>query len=82
MQKFDGPSQNGSSSDTSNPYDPFSMSAVNQAMPSTQYNPYANDQNNLGGSTAPFFPGQSGYAAPAQPVSVAQTPKHADWKRY
>lgn len=66
------PSQNGAPSDATNQYDPFSMSAVNQAIPSTPYNPYANDQNNLGGSTAPFFSGQSGYAAPAQPVSFAR----------
>lgn len=60
---------NGAGADSQLPYDPFSMSAVGQAIPTTQYNPYLEETNNLANNGATYFPSQPTYTAPAQPVS-------------
>ncbi|KAI1378921.1 hypothetical protein F4677DRAFT_409977 [Hypoxylon crocopeplum] len=59
---------NGSADNASLGYDPFTMSSVNQALPSTQYNPYAEDHNALAGAGASYFAAQNSYAAPSQPL--------------
>lgn len=59
---------NGSADSGSLSYDPFTMSAVNQALPSAQYNPYAEDHNALAGAGAPYYAAQNSYAAPSQPL--------------
>ena len=43
------------------------MPAVNQALPTTPYNPYAEDHG-LGGPNSSFFPPQSAFTAPLQPL--------------
>ncbi|KAI1662480.1 hypothetical protein F4813DRAFT_109722 [Daldinia decipiens] len=59
---------NGSADGGSLGYDPFTMSSVNQALPSTPYNPYAEDHNALAGTGAPYYTAQNSYAAPSQPL--------------
>lgn len=59
---------NGAGADSQLPYDPFPMSAVGQAMPTTQYNPYLEETSNLANNGAAFFPSQPAYTAPAQPL--------------
>ncbi|KAI0012041.1 hypothetical protein F4779DRAFT_614991 [Xylariaceae sp. FL0662B] len=59
---------NGSSDNGSLGYDPFTMSSVNQALPSTQYNPYAEEHNALAGAGAPFYGAQSTFTTPSQPL--------------
>ncbi|KAI1417191.1 hypothetical protein F5Y13DRAFT_152224 [Hypoxylon sp. FL1857] len=49
-------------------YDPFTMSSVNQALPSAQYNPYAEDHNALAGAGASYYTPQNSYTAPSQPL--------------
>ncbi|KAI1392178.1 uncharacterized protein F4822DRAFT_425389 [Hypoxylon trugodes] len=49
-------------------YDPFTMSSVSQALPSAQYNPYAEDHNALAGAGASYFTAQNSYTAPSQPL--------------
>jgi hypothetical protein len=46
------------------------MSAVGQAIPTPQYNPYLEDTNNIANNGAAYFPPQPAYTAPAQPVST------------
>lgn len=60
---------NGSGLETplSVPFDPFSMSAVSQAVPSAQYNPYLEDNSSMGAGAA-YFQAQSAYAPSVQPV--------------
>jgi len=48
------------------------MTAVAQAIPTAQYNPYLEDANGIGSSTAAYYQPQATYAAPAQPVSAAR----------
>ncbi|KAI1766100.1 hypothetical protein GGR53DRAFT_232849 [Hypoxylon sp. FL1150] len=59
---------NGSADNGSLGYDPFSMSTVSQALPSTQYNPYAEDHNALAGAGAPYYTAQNSYTPPSQPL--------------
>ncbi|KAI0172430.1 hypothetical protein GGR52DRAFT_544516 [Hypoxylon sp. FL1284] len=59
---------NGSTDSGSLGYDPFSMSTVNQALPSTQYNPYAEDHSALTGAGASYYTAQNSYTAPSQPL--------------
>ncbi|KAI1080502.1 hypothetical protein F5B20DRAFT_580168 [Whalleya microplaca] len=59
---------NGSSDNGSLGYDPFTMSSVTQALPSAQYNPYAEEHNALTGAGSPFYGAQSTYTAPSQPL--------------
>lgn len=59
---------NGATDGGSLAYDPFTMSSVNQALPSTQYNPYAEDHNALAGAGAPYYAPQNSYTAPSQPL--------------
>jgi PAB-dependent poly(A)-specific ribonuclease subunit 3 len=61
---------NGAGSD-SVPYDPFTMSTLNSAMPPTQYNPYLEDTNNMAGNPSAYYQGQPTFAAPPQPVSFS-----------
>ncbi|KAI1472327.1 uncharacterized protein F4812DRAFT_454142 [Daldinia caldariorum] len=49
-------------------YDPFTMPSVSQALPSAQYNPYADDHNALAGAGAPYFAAQNSYTTPSQPL--------------
>ncbi|KAK8037506.1 hypothetical protein PG991_000852 [Apiospora marii] len=60
---------NGTATDSSNVYDPFSMSAISQSIPAAQFNPYAEDPTGgmAGGGTS-FYPAQGAYAAPIQPL--------------
>ncbi|KAK7973407.1 hypothetical protein PG996_007634 [Apiospora saccharicola] len=60
---------NGTATDSSNVYDPFSMSGINQSIPAAQFNPYAEDPTGgmAGGGTS-FYPAQGTYAAPIQPL--------------
>jgi hypothetical protein len=60
---------NGAGAEAQVPFDPFSMSAVGQSMPATQYNPYLEDTNNIANNGAAYFAPQPAYTAPAQPVS-------------
>lgn len=49
-------------------YDPFTLGPVASALPTPQYNPYANDHAGLVSHGGAFYPGgQSGFAAPLQP---------------
>ncbi|XXH05769.1 U6 snRNP-associated protein Lsm7 [Hypoxylon texense] len=59
---------NGSTDSGSLGFDPFSMSTVSQALPSTPYNPYAEDHNALAGAGAPYYTAQNSYTAPSQPL--------------
>ncbi|KAK7974262.1 hypothetical protein PG989_016110 [Apiospora arundinis] len=59
---------NGTANDSSNVYDPFSMSGMNQTIPTPQYNPYAEDPTGMAGSSTSFYPAQGAYAAPIQPL--------------
>ncbi|PHH82707.1 hypothetical protein CDD82_5062 [Ophiocordyceps australis] len=58
---------NGSSHDGSLPYDAFTMAAVGQSLPTTSFNPYADDHATLGTNSS-YFPPQSQFAAPLQPL--------------
>jgi PAB-dependent poly(A)-specific ribonuclease subunit 3 len=40
-------------------------------VPSTQYNPYLDDNSSVAGSASGYYPAQASYAATAQPVSPA-----------
>lgn len=45
------------------------MSSVAQSIPSAPYNPYLVDESsNLGANAAGYFPNQSNYATPTQPL--------------
>lgn len=72
MLRFLTPTQvptNGAVAESQVPFDPFAMSAVGQAMPAAQYNPYLEDTNSITNNGAAYFPPQPAYTAPAQPVS-------------
>ena len=60
---------NGSTLDSQSLYDPFTMSAANQNVPATQYNPYLEDNNSLTGPSNTYYATQPTYTAAAQPVS-------------
>ncbi|RDW80233.1 hypothetical protein BP6252_04871 [Coleophoma cylindrospora] len=49
-------------------FDPFAMAAVAQAIPSTPYNPYLEENNQLGANGAGYYQGQASYAASIQPL--------------
>lgn len=51
-------------------YDPFSMSAVAQAIPPAQFNPYLEDNASITGTTAAYYGGQNTYATAIQPVRI------------
>ncbi|KAI5867682.1 putative poly(A)-binding protein-dependent poly(A) ribonuclease [Durotheca rogersii] len=44
------------------------MPSVSQALPSTQYNPYAEEHNALAGASAPYFSAPNSYTTPSQPL--------------
>ena len=69
-QNYDLTGANGTAAaESANMYDPFAMATVGHALPTAQYNPYANDQNSLGGhGTAAYYQGQPSFSAPLQPV--------------
>jgi hypothetical protein len=51
-------------------YDAFPIpTAISQSIAPAQYNPYAEEHNNITGSNAGFYQHQAGYSAPLQPVS-------------
>ncbi|KAI1108848.1 hypothetical protein F5Y14DRAFT_445146 [Nemania sp. NC0429] len=54
-------------SDNSLGFDPF-MSNVPQGLPSTPYNPYAEEHNPLAGAGASYYGGQNTYSTPSQPL--------------
>ena len=50
-------------------YDPFTMASVNQSLPQTPFNPYAEEHAAaLGGAGGAFFASQGAFAAPLQPL--------------
>ncbi|KAI5921752.1 hypothetical protein F4810DRAFT_321025 [Camillea tinctor] len=49
-------------------YDPFTMPSVSQALPSTPFNPYAEDHNPLAGAGSSYFATQNTFSAPSQPL--------------
>ncbi|KAK8023601.1 hypothetical protein PG993_011667 [Apiospora rasikravindrae] len=59
---------NGTATDSSNVYDPFSMSGMSQTIPTAQFNPYAEDPTGMAGGSTSFYPAQGAYAAPIQPL--------------
>jgi hypothetical protein len=62
-------STDGAGSESHVAYDPFQMSTVAQAIPNTtQYNPYLDDNTNLGTNGAAYFQTPSAFIAPGQPV--------------
>lgn len=60
-------SANGSAQDGAVNFDPFSMNAVGQSLPSAQYNPYADDHGGLGAGAA-FFNPPGAFQTPLQPL--------------
>lgn len=60
-------SSNGTTPDPAS-YDPFSMAAVAQAMPTTQFNPYLDDTSNIANNGSAYYQTQPTYTAPAQPL--------------
>lgn len=59
---------NETSQDGAASFDPFTMSAMGQGLPATQYNPYADEHNALAGTAAGFFQPQSAFVTPLQPL--------------
>ncbi|POR35053.1 PAB-dependent poly(A)-specific ribonuclease subunit PAN3 [Tolypocladium paradoxum] len=59
---------NGSAQDGAVSYDPFTMGAVGQSLPATQYNPYADEHNALGAGGSSYFPPQGAFTTPLQPL--------------
>lgn len=49
-------------------YDPFAMSSLTQNVATPQYNPYLEDPNASAAAGGAYFPAQSSYTAPTQPV--------------
>ncbi|TGJ83338.1 hypothetical protein E0Z10_g5418 [Xylaria hypoxylon] len=54
-------------SDSSIGYDPF-MPSVSQGLPSSQYNPYAEEHNPLAGAGGSYYGAQNTYSTPSQPL--------------
>ena len=52
---------NGSTLDSQSLYDPFTMSATNQTVPTAQYNPYLEDSNNIASSGNAYYTTQPTY---------------------
>lgn len=50
-------------------YDPFNMTTLAQTVSTPQYNPYLEDPNATAASASAYFPAQTPYTAPTQPVS-------------
>ncbi|GJN81959.1 PAB-dependent poly(A)-specific ribonuclease subunit 3 [Purpureocillium lilacinum] len=67
---FDVSSQSGAngSNHEGSSFDPFTMAAVGQNLPTPQYNPYAEDHNAMGGGATSFFPAQGAFTTPLQPL--------------
>lgn len=60
---------NGSVQDGAVSFDPFTMGGVNQALPPTQYNPYAEDPTGMAAhGGAAYYQSQAAFAAPLQPL--------------
>ncbi|RYP61324.1 hypothetical protein DL771_010163 [Monosporascus sp. 5C6A] len=60
---------NGSTDSSSLGYDPFTMSNVGHTLPTTGYNPYAEDHTNIAAGAAPYYAAQSAYTTPLQPLN-------------
>ncbi|KAH7409661.1 PAB-dependent poly(A)-specific ribonuclease subunit PAN3 [Cadophora sp. MPI-SDFR-AT-0126] len=58
---------NGAAPEAQTSYDPFSMQAINQAMPAAPYNPYL-EENNISTNAAGYFQTQAAFSSPAQPL--------------
>lgn len=59
---------NGATMDPQAQFDAFTMSAVAQAMPTAQFNPYLEDNSGMAAAGS-YYASATNYAAPAQPVS-------------
>ena len=59
---------NGTAQEGFGQYDPFTMSSVGQSLPVTPFNPYADESSTMAGAGAAFFPSQSAFATPGQPL--------------
>ncbi|RYP57868.1 hypothetical protein DL770_010561 [Monosporascus sp. CRB-9-2] len=64
-----GSAANGSTDSSSLGYDPFTMSNVGHTLPTTGYNPYAEDHTNMAAGAAPYYAAQSAYTTPLQPLN-------------
>ncbi|RYO83540.1 hypothetical protein DL764_009447 [Monosporascus ibericus] len=64
-----GSAANGSADSSSLGYDPFTMSNVGHTLPTTAYNPYAEDHANITAGAAPYYAAQSAYTTPLQPLN-------------
>ncbi|KFA76223.1 hypothetical protein S40288_07672 [Stachybotrys chartarum IBT 40288] len=78
---------NGPTPDGSLSYDPFSMTTVNQSLPTTnQFNPYAEDHATLAATTSAFYQPHGAFTAPPQPpqyhLYAPQGPHRDDLKPY
>lgn len=63
------PPTNGIAADTSGSmYDAFTMASLNQTLPTSQFNPYADDPASMAGAGASFFQAQGAYSASIQPL--------------
>jgi len=49
------------------------MSTLNSAMPTPQYNPYLEDSSSNANAAGAYFPQQTAFTSPAQPVSLQQS---------
>lgn len=54
------------------------MTSLAQSVTTPQYNPYLEDPNAAAASASAYFPAQSAYSAPTQPVSC-EIIKVGDW---
>ncbi|KAF4448903.1 hypothetical protein F53441_7727 [Fusarium austroafricanum] len=59
---------NGSTQDAGISYDPFTVPAVNQGLPTPQFNPYAEDPGALSAHGPSYFPAQTAFANIVQPL--------------
>lgn len=69
-QNYDAPhniATNGQINDAASAYDPFSMSTLNSAITTTQFNPYLEEATVPGNSTA-YYQSQTAFNAPQQPL--------------
>ncbi|PBP22146.1 PAB-dependent poly(A)-specific ribonuclease subunit PAN3 [Diplocarpon rosae] len=58
---------NGGTPDAIPTFDPFSMQTINQAIPTTTYNPYL-EENQITPNAATYFQTQAAFVGPAQPL--------------
>lgn len=49
-------------------YDAYGMAGMSQALPASQYNPYAEDHNSMSAAGASYYPAQAVYSAQLQPL--------------